>query len=407
MSRIFAVVSGLLFLALSARADSVSTRCDEIEVDLDGTRSLSRIANCGADQSRNLLWHLDRIDQTTAALDGRADRGNGGAGAVVYVMDTGVLASHTEFARGENSSNVVAGYDVAAVTSGASRCRSANKATDPCYANGRELLPSSHGTAVAALVAGRRVGVAPAAQVVSIRVMNERGLATTGTYLAGLDAIIHHAWFSTHVNTAVVNISAWVLERLSFEPDAPFASYEQVETKMKQMIAGVDADGQPDPFGKRFLFVVAANNTDGGCGAPGYVDRFPAILGPHIDGLITVGGITEQNAPWSGSCRGAVEVLAPAQNIYSATITGADEYRGPRDRSGTSFAAPIVSGLAARLLSERPHLTPVALERILAASRSFASQRSAEYANGRVAVDSPVSGQQEIAERRGRSLTIR
>ena len=406
MSRSIAVAFGLLFLAVSASAESVSTRCDEIEVDYDGTRSVSRLADCSSDKQSNLLWHLDRVDQVSASLDGRADRGNGGAGAVVYVMDTGVMAAHSEFDRNGHT-NVVAGYDVASVTSGASRCRSTNKATDPCFANTRELLPSSHGTAVASLVAGRRVGVAPSAQVVSIRVMNERGLATTGTYMAGLDAIIRHAWSSTNVNTAVVNISAWVLDRLSFEPGAPYASYEDVETKMKQMIAGVDADGKPDAFGKHFLFVVAANNIDGGCGTSGIVDRFPAILGPHIEGLITVGGITERNVAWAGSCRGAVEVLAPAQDIYSATITGSDEYRGPRDRSGTSFAAPIVSGLAARLLSERPYLSPVELEHILSSGRSLAATRSPEYAQGRVAVDSPLSGQQELADRGGRFVSIR
>jgi hypothetical protein len=126
----------------------------------------------------------------------------------------------------------------------------------------------------------------------------------------------------------------------------PFA---EVEQKIREMVGGVDAHGNPDPLGKRFVFVVAANNLDGGCGRAGVVDRFPAVLGPKIDGVITVGGMTADNSWWYGSCRGSVEVLAPAQSIFSASISGRDHYRGrhPNLRSGTSFAAPIVSGIAA------------------------------------------------------------
>jgi serine protease len=160
-----------------------------------------------------------------------------------------------------------------------------------------------------------------------------------------------------------------------------------VEQKMRDMINGVDTQGRRDPNGKRFFFVVAANNTDGGCGASGYIDRFPATLGTDIAGLITVGGMTANNTSWSGTCRGGVEVLAPAQQIFSATITGDDEYRGrrPNLRSGTSFAAPIIAGIAARLLADRPDLTPQQLESWITSTPSRVDDASAVLADGRVA----------------------
>src|SRR6185369_4464970 len=128
-----------------------------------------------------------------------------------------------------------------------------------------------------------------------------------------------------------------VLDRLTSNSSEAVVPYSAVERKMRDMIGGVDMNGNPDPNGKRFLFVVAGNNVDGGCGRSGVVDRFPAILGTEIQGIVTVGGMTEQNQSWIGACRGGIEVLAPAQQIFSATITGPQHYRGrkPNLRSGT------------------------------------------------------------------------
>jgi subtilisin family serine protease len=397
----FAVAFVYAVCAAQLRAEMISTHCAESEVSLDGHYSVARLERCGADVVDGggdaLLWPLDRIDQIGSRLDGQVDRGNGGAGSVIYVMDTGVMASHVEFTTNDflsrtasKASRVIGGYDATgSVDIGRSRCSSPDKSVAPCFDRLDELAAASHGTSVASIAAGRNIGVAPNALVVSIRVMNERGLATTRTYLEGLDAIVRHAWDPTSPNfrTAVVNISGWVLERLSntFNPDP--VAYATIEQKMRDMVGGVDANGRPNPNGKRFLFVVAANNVDGGCGSAGVIDRFPALLGAHMDGLITVGGMTGDNTSWSGTCRGGVEVLAPAQSIFSATITATDQYRGrrPNLRSGTSFAAPIISGIAARLLSDRPDLSPQQLEAWITATPSRVYDPTSLLAEGRVA----------------------
>ena len=385
----YALVAALALCAISAFAQVSSTHCAETEVTLDPLYSVARLERCGDDVSAPLLWHLDRIDQVDAALDGHFDRRYGGAGSVIYVMDTGVMASHGEFLTADGTSRVIAGFDATdSVDLGRSDCVSDNKATAPCYDVIDELAAASHGTSVASIAAGRNVGVAPDASIVSVRVMNERGLATTRTYFEGLDAIIQHAWQGDGPRTSIVNISGWVLERLhGMRAVKPVVTFAALEQKMREMIGGVDASGRPDANGKRFLFVVAANNTDGGCGPSGTIDRFPATLGTKIGGLVTVGGMTSDNRNWSGSCRGGVEVLAPAQGIFSATITGADHYRGrrPNLRSGTSFAAPIVAGIAARMLAQRPDLSPQQLEWWIESTPSRVDDPSSQMAFGRVA----------------------
>ena len=374
---------------LGGESQIVSTYCRETEVPLDAVHSSSKLGVCSDDAHVDLLWHLDRIDQLDGNLDGRYHRRHTGAGSVVYIMDTGVLASHEEFASAAGS-RVIAGFDVAhSVTVGASNCASPNKALQPCFNGFNELVGASHGTSVASLVAGQNVGVAPDAMIVSVRVMNESALATTRTYLDGLNAIIRNAWDpnTPPFHTAVVNISGWVLEKLTSMPDPSPVTYAAVEKKMREMIAGVDAQGHPDASGKRFLFVVAGNNIDNGCGRSGVVDRFPAILGKDIEGLITVGGMTEENSWWPGACRGGLEILAPSEGIFSATITANDHYRGQRPnlRSGTSFAAPIISGIAARILSEYPSMTPQEIEAAIESTPSRIFDPDASRADGKVA----------------------
>jgi len=140
--------SFLCAVAVSAVAadDAVSTHCRETEVPLDELHTVSRLGDCGDPAAADLLWHLDRIDQADANLDGVYHHRHGGAGSVVYVMDTGVMASHDEFAT-PGGPRVIAGFDAAQTVSvGSSRCTSANKAMAPCYQNFNELVGASHGT---------------------------------------------------------------------------------------------------------------------------------------------------------------------------------------------------------------------------------------------------------------------
>ena len=79
----------------------------------------------GVTYAEQRSFQLDRIDQQDGALDGLYRRHDLGAGTVVYVMDTGVLATHAEFANAAgDGSRVIAGFDVTrGVTIGSSNLR--------------------------------------------------------------------------------------------------------------------------------------------------------------------------------------------------------------------------------------------------------------------------------------------
>src|SRR6185436_5685444 len=310
----------------------------------------------------NVLWNLDLAD---GVRDGRATRATAGNGAVIYVVDTGVDASHDEFRRDDGTSSVIAGLDPVGeyATDGVPANCLIDNALAPCW-EPFTLGIFTHGTAVASVAAGRTAGVAPGASIVAVRVLGARKLSVwqDELWLRALDDIVAHA-ATQPFRTAIVNMSA--------SPGFAVTNsrWPDLEQKMRAMIDGVG--------GKRFFFVIAAGNA-GQCATDGGVLYYPGAAGASIDGAITVGGVDREGRFWSGSCGGrGVEILAPAEALLCASISGHDRYRGTFEvapgtaqdvASGTSYAAPYVAGIAARMLELEPELTPVELERRIKAS---------------------------------------
>jgi subtilisin family serine protease len=316
------------------------------------------LIGCGEGFVENVLWHLDRSDSASGTLDGKVVRKTTGRGAVIYVMDTGVMRDHVEFQRATGS-NVIAG-----INAGGYGCAGAELA--PCYVRDmpKQSLFYGHGTSVASVAAGAHVGVAPDASIVSVLYRD------TETLDAALHAIIQHAYAPTtpQFRTGIINFS------LSLTKEQWTSDLTALMTRMTE---GVDAAGNTDPNGKRFLFTAAAGNfyTHQGnqCGSDRSVIIYPASLGTSIAGMVTVGGVDRENRLWTGACTGPlVEVAAPVTEMLTASIVERDSYRYKPDEfsSGTSWAAPYVAGMAARLLEENPNLTPQEIELALKASPS-------------------------------------
>ncbi|MEU0157424.1 S8 family peptidase [Streptomyces sp. NPDC006261] len=247
-------------------------------------------------------WGTDRIDQRALPLDDTFTTTATGDGVKVYVVDTGIDATHAEF-----GDRVVKGYD--AVGDG----------RDGQDCNG-------HGTHVAGTVGGSTSGVAKDASLVSVRVLNCQGRGTWAGIIAGFDWVAKDA--AAGSTPAVLNASLGGARSNSVD-----AAVEAVAD------AGV-------------LPVVAAGNDDSdAC----------AVSPAAADGVVTVGASDRQDRETSfsnwGSC---LSLYAPGADIVSAKLGG-----GTVSLNGTSMASPHVAGVAALYKQDNPSATPAAVTRWL------------------------------------------
>lgn len=242
-------------------------------------------------------WGLDRSDQRSLPLSGGFSYLRSGQGVRAYIVDTGILASHQDF-----GGRVLEGYSSVADANGSSDC-------------------NGHGTHVAGIVGGSTWGVAKAVGLVPVRVLDCNGSGMSSSVIAGLDWILAHG-----VKPAVVNLSLG----------------GGVSPAMDAAVARLVAEG--------YAVVVAAGNSgvDACTSSPG---REPSVL--------TVGAstATDERASYSNFGR-CVDLFAPGSSIRSAYGSGPT---ATATMSGTSMAAPHVSGALALLLQRAPTATPAQL----------------------------------------------
>ncbi|HEY7812516.1 MAG TPA: S8 family serine peptidase [Nakamurella sp.] len=246
------------------------------------------------------------------------DRGFRGQGVVIASMDTGVDATHPDL-----SANWRGG---------------GNSWFDP---NGQHATPtdvSGHGTQTMGVMVGRSaggsaIGMAPDARWIAVKIFNDRGVTTT--------TMIHRGF-------------QWLLD-----PDGHAATADApdiVNSSWSLSTAGCVLDFQPDLQSLRaagILPVFAAGNAGPSAGT---------VLSPANNPEALAVGATDNSDglyPYSGRgpspCTGATSpgLVAPGTSVRTA-----DLYAGYVSDTGTSVAAPEVSGAAALLLSAVPALTP-------------------------------------------------
>lgn len=246
-------------------------------------------------------WGLDRVDQREATLNDTYAYGLTGAGVTVYVFDSGINSSHEEF-----EGRIDPGFNVINDAYGTEDC-------------------SGHGSHTASLVGGKTYGVAKQVRLIPVRVLNcSNSNSSSATMYTAIDWIVSHHQQGV---PAVVNMSVGMLKSSAFN----------------EAVRKLIADG---------LIVV---------GAAGNQNKDACLYSPASEqSIISVGGTDKTDLRGTQSNWGlCIDIFAPGWDLVGAWSGGTNIYRSS---SGTSNAAPIVSGIAAMMLQENPSLTQAEVE---------------------------------------------
>jgi subtilisin family serine protease len=253
-----------------------------------------------SDTQSGATWGLDRIDQRNLPLSTTYTYpAAAGSGVHAYIIDTGILTTHSQFGTRASS-----GYDFVDNDSNATDC-------------------NGHGTHVAGTVGGSTYGVAKNVQLVAVRVLNCSGSGTTAGVVAGINWVT-----SNRIQPAVANMSLGG------------AASTTLDTAVANSIAAGVTYG------------VAAGNGN----ILGIRQNACNYSPARVATAITVGATQSSDAAASFSNYGTcVDILAPGVNITSAWYSSTT---ATNTISGTSMATPHVVGDAALVLQANPSFTP-------------------------------------------------
>ncbi len=274
--------------------------------------SQDQIATADAVQA-GATWGLDRVDQRNRPMDGNyVYPDSAGQGVHVYVIDTGLRATHSEFTGRVGAGRNFADRKSASVVGGIGGTGDATiNPSDTSDCNG-------HGTHVTSTAAGTVYGVAKKATVHAVRVLNCGGEGQYSWIIGGVDWVTANA-----VRPAVANMSLGG------------GSDNALDTAVRNSIAS----------GITYAIAAGNSNSDACTGSPNRVAE-----------ALTVGNSTNTDAKSSSSSFGpCLDLWAPGSSI---TAAGNSNDTGTAVLSGTSMASPHVAGAAALVLARNTSQTP-------------------------------------------------
>jgi serine protease AprX len=314
---------------------------------------------------------LERTGATIGASTMRQELGLSGAGIGVALIDSGVSAWHSDLVMGHDGSyhqRVVHFKDFT------------SPLPPDTYATEFPFDDYGHGTHVAGIIAGSgfdsdgaRTGVAPGASIVGLKVLNSNGTGFISDVIAAIDYAVS---VKDAYNVRVINLSvgAGVYESYDTDPLAQ-AARRAVDAGIVVVAAsgnfGRNTHGQSQyggitsPGNAPWVLTVGASNHQGTTArgddsvavfssrGPSWINfsAKPDIVAPGV-------GIESLAEPWTTLYSRYSAYLLPGSSMWSW-------YHPYLSLSGTSMAAPVVSGTIALMLEANPTLTPNAVKAIL------------------------------------------
>ena len=307
----------------------------------------------------------ERTGATVGTTEIREQLGLDGAGIGVAVVDSGI-AYHDDLADASGPQRV-------------------DRFVDFVGSGHTPYDDYGHGTHVAGIIAGngddsdgRRTGMAPAARLVGLKVLDSAGNGRVSDVVAAIEYAVEHR---DELNIRVINLSIATPVYESYETDPlTIAARHAVEAGIVVVAAAGNNGVSPEGF-TRYGGITAPGNapwvlTVGGSSHMGTTSRSDDIVASY-----------SSRGPSAIDAAAKPDVLAPSVGIESLSVPGSTMYQSGApyllpgtvsspelpylSRSGTSMAAPVVAGTVALMMQVNPLLTPNAVKAILSTPQKW------------------------------------